>query len=158
MVEFNILDVRAKFPSGYQYIKYHTILDIKKEYFRRKGRLFAGGHVKYVLPTITYVIVVSCETVRVSLTIDALDDLQVKLLDIMDAYVTALVQEKIWTILGPEFGKYQGKKALIVRALYGLKRAETSLPNHLAYCMNHLSFPKGGSCWKSSQYTSPSQS
>ena len=41
----------------------------------------------------------------------------------MNAYVTAPCSEKIWTVLGKEFGTDQGKKYIIVRALYGLKYA-----------------------------------
>jgi hypothetical protein len=37
--------------------------------------------------------------------------------------------------LGPEFGPDEGKKAVIVRALYGLKSVGASFSNHLAECM-----------------------
>ena len=117
-VTFKILDDGAKFPSGYQYIKYHMIFDIKMEYFRRKSMLVSGGHVTYVPPTKNFASVVSCETIRIALTIDALNDLQVKVADIMNTYVTDPVQDKILTILGPEFGEHKGKNALIVYALY----------------------------------------
>ena len=43
--------------------------------------------------------------------------------DILNAYVQAPVTEKVWTTLGPEFGKNARKTAVIVRALYGLKSA-----------------------------------
>ena len=69
----------------------------------------------------TYSIVVGRETVRISLTIDALNNLQVKAGDVMNAYVTEPCSKKIWTVLGKEFGADQGKKAIIVRALYGLR-------------------------------------
>jgi hypothetical protein len=42
--------------------------------------------------------------------------------------------------LGPEFGSDAGKKAFIVRALYGLKSAGASFRNHLADCMQHMGF------------------
>eukprot|EP00804_Cyclotella_cryptica_P015125 CCRYP_000688-RA/>CCRYP_000688-RA protein AED:0.22 eAED:0.24 QI:0/0/0/0.8/1/1/5/0/1053 len=80
------------------------------------------------------------ETVRIALTLAALNDLEVKVADIMNAYVTAPTEEKIWTILGPEFGDDQGKKAVIVRALYGLKSAGASFRHHLADCMKHLGY------------------
>ena len=32
-----------------------------------------------------------------------------------------LLKEKIWTYLGPEHGNDEGKKAIIVREIYGLK-------------------------------------
>jgi hypothetical protein len=41
-------------------------------------------------------------------------------------------------VIGPEFGDDAGKRALIVRALYGLKSAGAAFRNHLVECMNHL--------------------
>ena len=76
--------------------------------------------------------VVSRESVRIALTLAALNDLEVKTADIENAYLTAPVSEKIWTVLGPEFGDDQGKRAIVVRALYGLKSAGASFRNHLA--------------------------
>ena len=59
----------------------------------------------------------------------------------MNAYVTAPVTEKIYTILGPEWGKeLVGKKALIVRALYGLKSSGAAFRAHLADCMRHMGY------------------
>jgi hypothetical protein len=68
----------------------------------------------------TYASVVSRESVRIAFTIAALNDLDVKMADIENAYLTAPLIEKVWTVLGPEFGDDSGKVALIVRALYGL--------------------------------------
>ena len=50
-----------------------------------------------------------------------LNDLEVKLGDILNAYVQAPVKEKVWTTLVPEFSKDAGRTAVIVRALYGPK-------------------------------------
>jgi hypothetical protein len=52
-----------------------------------------------------------------------LNDLEVKVGDVLNAYITAPVKEKVWTILGPEFGHDSGRSAIIVRALYRLKSA-----------------------------------
>jgi hypothetical protein len=41
-------------------------------------------------------------------------------------------------VLGPEFGDEAGKRALIMRALYGLNSAGAAFRNHLASCMDHL--------------------
>ena len=82
----------------------------------------------------------SRESVRIALTLAALNDLEVKSADIKNAYLTAPVTEKIWTILGPEFGEDAGKKALIVRALYGLKSAGAAFRNHLADCMRTMGY------------------
>jgi hypothetical protein len=59
--------------------------------------------------------VVSRETVRIALMLAALNDLQVKVGDVLNAYITAPVKEKVWTVLGPEFGQDAGKSAIIVR-------------------------------------------
>ena len=91
------------------------------EDFRRKARLFAGGHMPETPKCMTYSSVFGRETVRISLTISGLNDLQVKAGDVMNAYVTAPCSKKIWTVLGKEFGTDQCKKTIIVRALYGLK-------------------------------------
>ena len=45
--------------------------------------------------TITYASVVSRESVRIALTLDALNDLEVKAEDIQNAYLTAPVTERI---------------------------------------------------------------
>ena len=77
---------------------------------------------------------------RIALTLAGLNNLQVKVSDIENAYITAPCTEKIWTVLGPEFGSDAGKTAIVVRALYGLKSAGASFCNHLADCMKHLGF------------------
>jgi hypothetical protein len=83
----------------------------------------AGGHWTQAPVTITYASVVSRETVRLALTFASLNDLKVKVGNVLNAYITAPVKEKVWTILGPKFGHDSGKSAVIVPALYGLKSA-----------------------------------
>ena len=73
------------------------------EDFRRKDRLVAGGHVMEPPSTITYVILVSSDTVMIALKLDSLNDLLVKVVDIQNAYITAPATENIWTILDQEF-------------------------------------------------------
>jgi len=89
---------------------------------------------------LTYSSVVSRESVRIALTLAALNDLEVKGSDVQNAYLTAPCEEKIWTTLGPEFGDDQGKKALIVRALYGLKSAGASFNRHISDCMRQMGY------------------
>jgi len=110
------------------------------EDLHRKSRLVAGGHMTDAPATTTFASVVSRETVQITLTLAGLNDLQVKVSDIENAYNTAPCTEKIWTALGPKFRSDAGKSAIIVRALYGLKSAGASFRNHLADCMTHLGF------------------
>ena len=91
-------------------------------------------------PTITYYSVVGHKTVRISLTLAALNVLEVNAGDIENNYVTAPVTKKIWTKLGEEFGADAGKKAIIVQALYELKSSGAALRNHLDDCMIHIGY------------------
>jgi hypothetical protein len=93
------------------------------EDFQRKARLGAGGQMTETPASITYASVVTRESVRIAFTIAALNDLDVKAANIENEYLTAPVGEKIWYQLGPVFDADAGKKALIVRAMYGLKSA-----------------------------------
>ncbi|KAI2510101.1 Reverse transcriptase (RNA-dependent DNA polymerase) [Fragilaria crotonensis] len=138
-VAFEVLEDGRDPPPTFQEMRCHLVFDIKMEDFQRKARLVAGGHMtKPSSGTVTYASVVSRESVRIALTLAALNDLEVKTADIENAYLTAPVGEKIWCRLGPEFGHDAGKRAIIVRALYGLKSAGASFRNHLADCMRHL--------------------
>ena len=61
------------------------------EYFREEARLVARGHMTYVPHIITYANVVSCETLRIDLMIATLNDLKLKIADIMNTCVTTTV-------------------------------------------------------------------
>ncbi len=122
-IAFAILPDGGSAPIGYQKIPCHMIFDVKMEDFRQKARLVAGGHLTKAPATITYAIVVSRETMRLALTFASLNDLEVEVGNVLNAYITAPGKEKVWTILGPEFGLDSGKSDIIVRALYGLKSA-----------------------------------
>ena len=141
MVVFKLFNEKENPPTNYQEIICHMIFDIKTEDFRRKARYVAGGHATVATPILSYDSVVSQESVRVYLMLAALNDLEVKKSDIQNAYLTAPCSEKIWTTLGSEFGPdLSGKKALIVRAVYGIKSAGASFRNHLAECMINLGY------------------
>jgi hypothetical protein len=61
--------------------------------------------------------------------------------DIQNAYLNAPITEKVWTWCGPEFGmEHNGKKLIIVRALYGLKSSGAAFRHHLAACMDALEY------------------
>jgi hypothetical protein len=110
------------------------------EDFRRKARLVAGGHRTEAPVTITYASMVSRETVRLALAMAALNDLEVKVGDVLNAYITAPAKEKVWTVLGPELGPDAGRSAIIVRALYGLKSAGAAFRAHLASFMRQMGY------------------
>ena len=88
----------------------------------------------------TYASVVSRETVHIALTIVALDGLQGKAADITNAYITAPLEENIWTVIGPKFGSNAVEKTVIVCALYGLKSSSATFRRRMADCMEYMGF------------------
>jgi hypothetical protein len=131
-IAFKCLNPGKRAPLDYKWIKCHMIFDIKIEDFRRKACMVAGGHMTGAPTIMTYASVVSRETIRIALTIAALNDLEVKAADILNAYISAPIKEKVWCVIGPEFSPDAGKSAIIVRALYGLKCAGAAFHAHLA--------------------------
>ena len=92
------------------------------------------------LATITYASMVNKETIRIGLMITALNYLEVKLGNILNAYVQVPVTEKLLTNSCPDFGKDAGKTAVIVSALYGSKSAGAAFTSHLAQCIESLAY------------------
>ena len=87
---------------------------------------------------VTYASVVSRETVRTALTlVVALNEIKAKCGDAMYAYITAPCTEKIWNILGVEFGANAWTRVLIIRALYDLKSSGADFRKHLRECVGH---------------------
>jgi len=60
--------------------------------------------------------------------------------NVLNTYITALHKEKVWTVLGPEFGPDAVLSAIIVRALYGLKSAGAAFRAHLASFMRQMGY------------------
>ena len=88
----------------------------------------------------TNAIVMLRATVRIALIIAALNSLEVKLDDILNAYIQAPVTEKMWTTFSPEYSKDAKKTAVIVRVLYSLKLAGAAFRSHLARCIESLGY------------------
>ena len=125
-VACKILDDDERPPIGSQYMKCHIVFSIKMEDFSRKAHLVAGGHVVEAPRSLTYASMVSRESIRIALTLAALNDCEVKTSDIQNAYLTVPCSEKVHTTLGTKFGENKGKTANIVRALYGLASSDAS--------------------------------
>ncbi len=63
------------------------------------ARMVAGGHMTEPPSSITYASVVLRDSIRIALTMAALNDLQVKAGDMQNAYLTAPCREKIVTVV-----------------------------------------------------------
>ena len=134
-VAFEIMEDGEILPVGWSKSSGHIIFDVKMD-FTRKARWVKDGHKHPDPESSNYAGVVSRESVRIALTYAALNGLDVLAADIRNAYLQAPSSEKHYVICGPEFGlENQGKRAKIVRALYGGKTAGRDFWLHLRRCM-----------------------
>jgi hypothetical protein len=94
-IVFQILNDDDDIPPNYQDIRCHMIFDVNMEDFRRKERFVAGDHTTDTPHATRYTSVVSRESVRIALTLADLNDLNVKMADIENAYLIAPINENI---------------------------------------------------------------
>ena len=75
MVAFKVLGNVKSTPPTFQEMRCYMVYSVKMENFQRKTRLVAGGHMAEVsAATVTYASVVSGESVRIALTLAALNN------------------------------------------------------------------------------------
>jgi len=129
-----------KAPIGYKHITCHMIFDVKMVGLVRKARFVAGGHLTDPPVESVYSSVVTRESVRIMFLVAALNDLQVLGADVQNAYINAKTGERVYTTAGPEFGSNEGRPAIIVRALYGLKSSGARWRDHLAMILMQAGF------------------
>ena len=110
------------------------------ENFRRKARLVGGGHQTLAPESITCFSFVSCDSVQIVLTVAALNDLDILACNILNAYLTAKFREKIWTIVGPEFGIEKGTLMIVKISLYGLKSSGAAFQAKLSGVLHDLGY------------------
>jgi hypothetical protein len=77
-IAFQTLDDDQAISLTYQEIQCHMVWDVKMEDFCRKARFVAGSHMTETPASNTYASVVSHKSVRIALTLAALNDLEVK--------------------------------------------------------------------------------
>ena len=94
----------------YKEIGYHIIFDIKMDgKFIRKARLVVKFHeTEYVTKWDTYSLVVSQDSLRITLLYAALNELDILTCDIFNAYLEASCGEKLWNVAGKEFSSLDG--------------------------------------------------
>ena len=140
--DFKVFEKRKEdIPIGYQEIKCHMIFDVKlSENFRRKARLVGGGHTTNAPASITYSSVVSRDSVKIALTIAALDDLDNLACDIQNSYLMEVYRENMWTRAGPEFGSEEGTIIIVKMAIYGLKSSRAAFRAKLAGVLHDIGY------------------
>lgn len=139
-VAFDILPEGKNAPPGYAKASGHLVFDVRMT-LERKARWVKDGHRTPEPGWSTYAGVVSRESVRIAFTYAALNDLPICGCDIQNAYLQAPSSEKHFIICGPEFGlENEGRKAIIVRALYGGKSAGADYWRHVRHAMTEMGF------------------
>jgi hypothetical protein len=94
-IAFQRLNDADAIPPTYQEIHCHMIFDVKMEDFRLKARFVAGGHTIDKPHAMMHAVVVSRDSVRIVLTLAALNDLNVNMADIENAYLPFPITENI---------------------------------------------------------------
>ena len=139
-VAFDIMDESAPLPPGWTRASGHMVFDVRMT-LERKARWVKDGHKTPEPENSTYAGVVSRESVRIALTYAALNNLDVCACDIQNAYLQSPSSEKHYIICGPEFGlENVGKRAKIIRALYGGKSAGADYWRHVRSAMEEMGF------------------
>ena len=106
-----------------------------------KDRWVKVGHKTPQPDWSTYVGVVSCESFCIALTYAAFNGLPICSCDIQNTYLQVPASEMHYTIYGPEFGlENQGKRAIILCALYGGKSTGSDYRRHVRKAMKEMGF------------------
>ena len=100
---FRFLKRGAKVPPRYTRVPLMMVFDVKQD-GRRKARYVAGGHVTGPPIAEKYASVVKSENVRLTFLLAALNNLDLLMGDISNAYLNAFTSEKVFAIAGPEWG------------------------------------------------------
>jgi hypothetical protein len=136
---FEFLKPGEKAPQGYQHIKMWIIFDVKMN-LTRKARLVAGGHVTKAPPWDCFSSVASRQSVRLAFMGASLNDLDLVMIDVGNAFVNADCKEKICAIAGPEFPGFEGCVVIIVKALYGLRSSGSAWHAHFSDHLRTMGF------------------
>ena len=116
------------------------VFDIKMD-FTHKAHFVAGGHTTKAPASMTYLSVVSRDSVQLAfLIIATLNNIDIMLVELENAFRQAPCCEKIWLEGGLECGKDHGKVCVVVRSLYGLKSATNTFHSSLAQALQCLGY------------------
>jgi hypothetical protein len=107
-LHFDVLDTNEKPPSTHAPCELMWVFDIKMD-FTRKARLCTQGDLTRPPETLTYSSVVSRESLCIAFLVAALNDLDIMMFDVGNAYVYAKAREKPYVKAGIEFGEYASR-------------------------------------------------
>ena len=122
----------SELPPRYQNITCHMIFDVKMgKNFRRKARFDADGHKTKTPEVMAYSLVVSRDSVWIAMAISVLNELDVLVCDIHNAYLMEDFRERVWVVARPKFGSEARENMLTRKELYGLKSSSAAFRDFL---------------------------
>ena len=140
-VAFQACNGNIKDFVGHKKIACHLVFDMALlECFRRKARFAADGRKVSTPPSMSCSAVVSRDSVRISLLITALNDLDALGCNVQNAFPSANDLEKHCLIAGDKFGHEKGKIFTVVEALHGLKSASAAFRSFMAERLDKMNF------------------
>jgi len=137
-----IFDEKGKLtnaPEGYKRIRVHLIFAVKHD-GRHKARLVADGHLTNEPLESVYSGVVSLRSLRLTIFLAELNQLEIWGADIGNAYLEAETNEKVFIIAGPEFGERRNHILIIHKALYGLRSSGARWGDRLFDVLKAMNF------------------
>ena len=94
----------GKFLQVFQATVYHMIFDINMDgNLTREERIVTGRHTTDPLASITYLRVISRDSVRITFMLATINYFDVYAANIGNTYLNAPCRENIWTIVGESF-------------------------------------------------------
>ena len=106
-------------PTDFKKINVHFVYACKHNLCRR-ARLVAGEHMTPPVAHEAYSVVVSLQSLCITLFLGELNGLKLGIGDVGSAYLEAVTNKKVYIIAGPEFGDLAGHTLVIYKVLYGL--------------------------------------
>jgi len=116
---------------GYTKIPYHMVFDVKFD-LQRKAQLVAGENHTVTPREDIFSGVVGMETVCVGFLLATMNGLDICTTDIGNAFLYGHTKEKVYIIVGKEFGALSGEPLIIDKGLYGLQSSGAHFHEHLS--------------------------
>jgi hypothetical protein len=126
-------------PEGYKKIRVHLVYTCKHDGCQ-KARLVADGHLTDVPIDSVYSGVVSLRGLRMMIFLTELNQLELWVTDIGNAYLEAYTLEKVCIKAGKEFGNLEGHTLVIAKALCGLRSSGLGWHEKFADCLCNEGF------------------
>ena len=116
---FNDLGKNGIPRSEYNQIEVHLIYDIKHD-TRQEARGVADGHLAEVPLDSVYYGVVLLRGLHMMVFVAEINQLDIWVTDIGNAYLEAKISDKFYITAGQGFGEKRGNTLIIYKSLYGL--------------------------------------